>query len=555
MVTEFFVWAPNAESVTLLHWHQGGEAAEEHPMTGGDDGVWRCETPALPGDHYLFRVRRGEESWDRIDPRAREVTNSVGRGVVPAPAPDHEPFTARPLNEWVIYELHAGTFGGDLAGSVDHLDELAALGVTTIELMPVAEFAGDQSWGYNPAMPFAVESSYGGPQALHHFVDACHERGLAVVLDVVYNHLGPSDLDAWRFDGWGEGDGGGIYFYNDWRAATPWGATRPDYGRAEVRGFLLDNARMWLGEYALDGLRLDSTVNIRNAHGHGGPDGDLPDGRTFLQELTDTLHHEFPGCVLIAEDMQGDPLVTAPTDEDGLGFDAQWDAQFVHVVRAALTQTHDEMRDVDGVVATIARPGASQRVIYTESHDEVANGSTRVPAEIDPGAPRADHAIQRTAVGALLVLASPGVPLIFQGQEWADEDWFEDSRPLSWDRRAERSGLVALWTDLIRLRTGSDAVAGGLRGDQCEASSPTPGVIVLLRWGVGGRDEASLVVINLFATDHPHVQLGVDDDAWTCVFSTDFSGYHPAGRDTRVDVHDGGCALPPYAGHIFVPST
>ncbi|MDP2292323.1 MAG: alpha-amylase family glycosyl hydrolase, partial [Actinomycetota bacterium] len=343
-MTEFFVWAPNAESVTLLHWHQGGDAAEEHPMTGGDDGVWRCETPALSGDHYLFRVRRGEESWDRIDPRAREVTNSVGRGVVPAPAPEHEPFTARPLNEWVIYELHAGTFGGDLAGSVDHLDELAALGVTTVELMPVAEFAGDQSWGYNPAMPFAVESSYGGPQALHHFVDACHQRGLAVVLDVVYNHLGPSDLDVWRFDGWGEGDGGGIYFYNDWRAATPWGATRPDYGRAEVRGFLLDNARMWLGEYALDGLRFDSTVNIRNAHGHGGPDGDLPDGWAFLQEVTDTLHHEFPGCVLIAEDMQGDPLVTASTAEDGLGFDAQWDAQFVHVVRAALTETHDESR-------------------------------------------------------------------------------------------------------------------------------------------------------------------------------------------------------------------
>ena len=125
-----------------------------------------------------------------------------------------------------------------------------------IELMPVNEFAGDISWGYNPAYPYAVEEAYGGPDGLKEFIDASHGLGMGVVLDVVYNHLGPSDLDIWQFDGWQENDKGGIYFYNDYRSATPWGDTRPDYGRQEVRDYLTDNALMWVNEFHADGLQL-----------------------------------------------------------------------------------------------------------------------------------------------------------------------------------------------------------------------------------------------------------------------------------------------------------
>ena len=150
----------------------------------------------------------------------------------------------------MIYELHIGTFNDDketdtpgtFARAIEQFDHLKRLGVNVIQVMPTAEFAGDFSWGYNPAHIFAVETAYGGPRAFKDFVQAAHAAGIGVILDVVYNHFGPSDLDLWQFDGWSENDGGGIYFYNDWRRATPWGDTRPDYGRGEVRQYIRDNA-------------------------------------------------------------------------------------------------------------------------------------------------------------------------------------------------------------------------------------------------------------------------------------------------------------------------
>ena len=179
-------------------------------------------------------------------------------------------------DDLVIYELHVGTFSAkdDRRGTFDtarrRLGYLRELGVSAVQVMPPFEFAGDISWGYNPAHLFAIETSYGGPDAFKRFVRDAHAHGIAVIVDVVYNHVGPSDLDLWRFDGWSEGDGGGIYLYNDERAMTPWGATRPDYGRGEVRTFLRDSAMTWLEEFRCDGLRFDSTVNIRTVSGDPG---------------------------------------------------------------------------------------------------------------------------------------------------------------------------------------------------------------------------------------------------------------------------------------------
>lgn len=545
---EFAVWAPHADTVSLRLFTQDADPMTEHRMTSGDDGWWHVTAEAADGDEYVFNLAAGGEQWERIDPRGVEVTSSVGRSIVRSSEQGEMPFTARPVCEWVVYELHPGTFGGDLDGVVGHLDHLVELGVNAIELMPVAEFAGDQSWGYNPALPFAVESSYGGAEAMHRLVGSCHARGIAVVVDVVYNHFGPSDLSLWRFDGWSEGDGGGIYFYNDWRAETPWGATRPDFGRPEVRNYLLDNARMWLGRYRVDGLRLDSTVNIRNARGLGGPDGDLADGWSLMQELTSMVHDEFPNALAFAEDLQRDERITRPVAESGLGFDCQWDAGFVHPVRSALTAERDEDRDLDAVIAALTSPEGFRRLVYTESHDEVANGSTRVPAEIDNDVPGSAHAIRRSALGAVLMMVAPGVPMLFQGQEWADEDWFDDASPLDWSRRDERSGMVLLWGDLIRLRTGQDRRAPGLRSDSIECWQPVPGVLAVRR----GRSETdeTVIVLNMSAVDHEHLDVGLDG-AWTCVFSTDYSGYHSTGRDTRIGGTSGRSALAAYSAQIF----
>ncbi len=160
-------------------------------------------------------------------------------------------------------------------------------GVNAIQIMPVAQFAGERSWGYNPAHIFSVEIAYGGPLAFKKFVKRAHQQGIAVILDVVYNHLGPSDLDLWQFDGWSENNRGGIYFYNDGRAHTPWGDTRPDYGRGEVRQYICDNVFMWLEEYHVDGLRFDGTVYIRTPHGPGSDD--LPEGWSLLQWINSQI--------------------------------------------------------------------------------------------------------------------------------------------------------------------------------------------------------------------------------------------------------------------------
>jgi alpha-glucan phosphorylase-like protein len=178
----------------------------------------------------------------------------------------------------VIYEMHIGTFNdqpggppGNLSSAIEKLPYLQELGINTIAVMPVMEFAGGFSWGYNPALIFAIESDYGGPRAFKEFVKAAHVNDIAVIFDVVYNHFGPSDLDIWQFDGWSENDKGGIYFYNDWRSQTPWGETRPDYGREEVRHYIHENSIMWLEEYRVDGLRWDMTAfALRMSGYHNG---------------------------------------------------------------------------------------------------------------------------------------------------------------------------------------------------------------------------------------------------------------------------------------------
>jgi len=244
-------------------------------------------------------------------------------------------FEMPPWNELVIYELHIGTFARadkEIPGTFDYAINkfryLRACGINAVEVMPVTEFAGDFSWGYNPAHPFAVESAYGGPDAFKRLVNAAHSHGIAVILDVVYNHFGPSDLDMWRFDGWtadGAGEKGGIYFYNDHRSATAWGDTRPDYGRGEVRQYIRDNAMMWLEDCRCDGLRYDMTLYIRSIVGNGGDD--IPDGWSLEAWINREICQKYPQKIVIAEDLRDNEYITRSANEGGANFGAQWAAR------------------------------------------------------------------------------------------------------------------------------------------------------------------------------------------------------------------------------------
>jgi 1,4-alpha-glucan branching enzyme len=470
------VFAPFAAQVfvagTFNDW-----TPERHPLAASADGRWRGRVDeARVGDTYKVVLDTASGRLWRNDPRARAVTNSVGDSVVVAASPAepaHRPtFTPAPWNEALVYELHIGTFvdapgggPGTFDSAITRLDEVAALGATHVHVMPVAEFAGDFSWGYNPAHPFAVESSYGGIDAFRRFIDAAHARGIAVILDVVYNHLGPSDLDLWRFDGWYENDGGGVFFYNDDRAATPWGHTRPDFGRPQVRDYLRDNALYWLTDLDVDGLRFDSTGNIR-ARLNGGL-GDIPDGWQFLREVNAAVDALPSWKVMIAEDLGGTAAITNDLDRGGAGFDAQWDPSFVHPVRHALITGDDDdrsMRDLRNALAERIDADPFGRIIYTESHDEVANGRARVPEEIWPGNAASWFSKRRALLGLVLTLTAPGVPMIFQGQEFLEDRWFEDTDPLDWAKREIHDEVWQTTRTLIALRRNREGHTRGLTG-------------------------------------------------------------------------------------------
>ena len=547
--TSFRVWAPNATAVHLTGDFNGWSGVSA-PMAADAAGNYSLDVRGLGhGAPYQFIITNGSDMYWKNDPRAREVTSSVGHSVVQDPELVHgdDPgFQMPPWNELVIYELHVGTFNdlaggapGNFASAEAMLPYLADLGVNAIELMPVCEFPADFSWGYNYSHPFSVESVYGGRAALASFVAEAHAQGIAVFLDVLYNHWGPTDMDLWRFDGWSQGPWGGIYFYNDDRAYTPWGDSRPDFGRGEVRSYIRDNVLSWLEESRLDGLRWDSTSTMRIDPSTGFDNGD---GWSLMQWCNDEVDARQPWKIQIAEDMFSAPndWITKGTGAGGAGFDAQWDAMFIHPIRAAVETPSDFDRDMDAVRDAIQHSyngDAFQRVIYTESHDEVANGRSRVPESIWPGNASSWFSKKRSTLAAVVVMTSPGIPMLFQGQEILEDGWFDDQDPVDWSKLSTYAGIHDLYRDLIRLRRNWWDNTRGLRGQGTSVYhvNNTAKVVAYHRWDQGGPGDDVVVIANFSNTAFDNYTIGLPQaGAWYVRFNSDWSGYdstfgdHPA---------------------------
>ena len=544
--TTFRVWAPHAEAVfvtgTFDDWAVDATALARDD--NGSSGTWSADVEGVgPGDEYRFTVRTPGGDVSRVDPYARQVTSSVGNAVVYDPSAfdwGDDAFQAPGWDDLVVYELHVGTFSAtaDRRGTFDsarrRLPYLQKLGISAIQVMPPFEFAGDISWGYNPAHLFAIESGYGGPDAFKRFIRDAHAHGIAVIVDIVLNHLGPSDLDLWRFDGWAEGDGGGIYVYNDDRALTPWGATRPDYGRGEVRTFLRDSALTWLEEFRCDGLRFDSTLFIRTVHGRPEDPGDaLPDGWSLMAWLNDEIRERQPWKITIAEDLQGDPALVTATAQGGAGFNAQWDPAFVFAVRPALEAPDDAARSIAAVAGAITGEGRGApetRVLYTESHDDVANGSVRVPESISPGAADSWWARKRAVLGSALVLTSPGIPMLFQGQELLEDRFFDDTVALDWAKAETNDGILRLHRDLVALRRARDGATMGLRGPNVRIlrADDEAKVLVMHRWLHGGPHDDTVVVANFADRAVEDLRVGFPAPGrWNVRLNSDSSVYAP----------------------------
>lgn len=422
--TRFRVWAPRAEALEVVL--DGIDGPRSRPLAVAGDGYFSTTTEARPGETYRYRFADGRT---RPDPASRCQPLGVhGPSLIVDPeifAWHDTAWRGFELDAYVIYELHVGTFTpeGTFAAVIPRLDALRELGITAVELMPVAQFPGARNWGYDGVYPFAVQHSYGGPGGLKALVDACHARDLAVVLDVVYNHLGPEGNYLGDF---------GPYFTDRYR--TPWGAAvnfdGPDSD--PVRHFVVSNALYWVCEYHLDALRLDAVHGIFDFG-----------ARPILAELAAAVHRQARllgrRVQVIAESDLNDVRLITPPDAGGYGLDAQWNDDFHHALHTLLTGEkqgyygdfgrleqlaaayregfvysgqHSRYRRRRQGSSSAARP-PQQLVVFAQNHDQIGNRprGERLAALVTP---------DKLRLAAAAVLLAPCLPLLFMGEEYGE---------------------------------------------------------------------------------------------------------------------------------------
>jgi 1,4-alpha-glucan branching enzyme len=543
----FRVWAPFAGAVFVAG-DFNGWSESANPLYAEGSGYWSVDaSTAAAGSQYKFVLTGAGTAtplW-RIDPYARSITRAGGILnclVASSDEPYCTPGYSTPAwNQLVIYEMHIRTFlhsadgidgTGTFASAISKLGYLRDIGINAIELLPIGEFIGDVSAGYNPAYIFAIEDEYGGPDGFRQLVNAAHQCGIAVIIDVVYNHLGVPAGDMWTFDGWSQNGKGGVYFYNDWRSTTKWGETRFDYGRPEVRQFLRDNSLRWLEQRFADGLRWDSTGSIRNVYdANNDPAHDIADGWSLMQWITGSVAQRQPWKICIAEDMKENEWITKDTGSGGAGFGAQWSSAFVTTIRDAVIGSDDGGRDMDAIAAVIAtryNGNAFQRVLFTESHDADSNGAQRVPEMIWPGNAQSWYAKKRSTLGAAVVMTAPGIPMIFMGQEFLCGGWFNPDAALDWSNAAAFPGITLLYRDLIRLRRNWFNTTRGLSGQNVHVHhiDRINKVIAFHRWDRGGSGDDVVVVLNFSTQSLANYTIGFPQSGvWRVRFNSDWGGY------------------------------
>jgi maltooligosyltrehalose trehalohydrolase len=511
--TRFTVWAPVPERLELCL--RRGRRVETLPLERDERGVYRVEVGnAGPGTEYWYRLD-GER--DRPDPVSRALAGGV-HGASRVVDPEAFAWTdagwrGLAMADLIIYELHLGTFtaAGTFEAAIARLPYLVDLGVTALELMPVAEFPGGRNWGYDGVSLYAPQGSYGGPEGLRRLVDAAHRAGLAILLDVVYNHLGPEGNYLREF---------GPYFSDRYRTAWGEGFNLDGPDSDEVRRYVVDNAAYWVREFHLDGLRLDAAdriVDLSPVH--------------VAEEIGAAVHAEGEArgrqALTIAEIDTNDPRWVRPREVGGFGLDGHWSDDFHHAVHVALTGERDGYYADFGGVGPVAtalseryvhaggyspyrrrrhgRPAGDvpgdRFVVCVQNHDQVGNRALgeRLAALVEPAGVR---------LAAAILLLAPYVPLLFMGEEYAErspfqyfvshgdpalvetvregrrrefarfgwqgevpdpqsEATFEASRP-RWERveQEEHAVVLALYRDLLRLRRALPllrAGAGALR--------------------------------------------------------------------------------------------
>jgi maltooligosyltrehalose trehalohydrolase len=572
---EFRVWAPN---VTSLAVRILGEHARTVPMTGSAGGEFAANVSDVSEGTDYFYVLDGQR--ERPDPVSRWLPRGVhGPTRIVNPESFHwsdQTWQGTPLKDFIIYELHPGTFTseGTFESAIARLPYLRDLGITAIEIMPVAEVPGNRNWGYDGASLYAPQSTYGGPTGLKRLVDACHERGLAVVLDVVYNHLGPEGNYLPEF----------APCFTDTHH-TPWGKAINFDGPGSdgIRLFFIDNALYWLTEYHVDALRLDA---IHGIYDFGA--------RHFLDELSEAFQSQARRlnrkAWLIAESDLDDVRIINPRAQGGYALDAQWHDDFHHALYSLLTEEREVFLIDFGSLADLSksihdgfvfdwkysryrqrhhgsssqdRPG-EQFVGFIQNHDQIANTSRgkRLASLVSAG---------QVKLAAVLTLCSPFVPLLFMGEEYGEtapffyftsfedanlanavregrkrelgshysESEFADPQGLTtferckldWSKpaTAPHSGMLCLYRDLIGLRKRHPSL-GNCRKDLTEIRTDEQGKHLVMKRS-DPEGESSILVLN-FSAEGQSIPVGSDVCEWRLALSTGADEYsaHPKPR-------------------------
>ena len=424
---EFRVWAPFRDSVAV---HIVSPQDQVIPLQKDEWGYWQETIKADPETLYVYQL---DGSLERPDPASHYQPQGVHGS---SQVVDHQfdwtddSWQGIPLKDLIIYELHVGTFSqeGTFESIIPRLSYLQDLGITAIEIMPVAQFPGSRNWGYDGVYVYGVQDSYGGPAGLKKLVDACHQAGIAVILDVVYNHLGPEGNYLWAY---------GPYFTDQYR--TPWGnAVNFDGAYSnQVRNFFIQNALYWLDKYHIDALRVDAVHAIYDMS-----------AQPFLQELGDAVanfNRTTPvQRYVIAESDLNDVRVIKPREEGGFGHDAQWCDDFHHILHTLLTGELSGYYEDFGKIEQLAvalregyiysgqyssfrkrnhgnsaadRP-AEQFVVCIQNHDQIGNRliGDRLSTLVD---------FQGLKLAAATVLLSPYVPMLFMGEEYGEDAPFQ----------------------------------------------------------------------------------------------------------------------------------
>jgi 1,4-alpha-glucan branching enzyme len=589
----FAVWAPNAERVSVVGDFNRWDG-RCHPMSvHGASGVWELFVPGLaPGALYKFELRNAQSGavFVKTDPYGRSFELRPGTAARVVPLPHHrwsdEPWLAhrspgawleRPMN---VYEVHAGSWMRHHDGRFYHWRELAArlpgyvaeLGCTHVELMPVTEHPLDESWGYQTTGYFAPTARHGAPDDMAAFVDACHARRIGVLLDWVPGHF-PSD--HWALAHF---DGTALYEHDDPRIGRhpDWGTHIFNYGRPEVRGFLLASAHFWLDRMHVDGLRVDAVASMlyldysRKAgewmpNRFGGREN--LEAVEFLRELNAMVHERFPGAVTIAEESTAWPLVSRPVDGGGLGFSMKWNMGWMHdtlgyFARDPLFRRHHHRELTFGQLYAY-----TENFVLPLSHDEVVHGKGSLIGRM-PG-----DDWQKFANLRLLFcwqMTTPGRKLNFMGNEFAHGPEWSEGRELEWHLagRGPHAGVARLFRDLARLVRDTPALhERDFDHDGFRWIAPDDAEHCVLSFARRARDGREVVVVlNFTPLVHPGYRVGVPvEAAYVELVNTD--SWHYGGSDVGnrgrvraepVAAHGFGWSLalvlPPLAGLVLAPA-